>query len=185
MPLLHTPDAVLSKMRGGADLMTPGLAFGPPFPTKATKGSLVAVAATERPSVPLVVGSCEINISALTEVRGAKGHAVRSLHWLGDELWSWGSGLKSGADAPEHIDGWSSGFNENHALLEVDVTRMTISDSGNTSSHPVGQIDDPVDGQKGEGGSGDGLIDRDEPSRREERSTKGASSFPSQCRAKD
>jgi hypothetical protein len=38
VPLLYTPSFVVEKLQGGADLMTPGLQRGPPFPKKATKG---------------------------------------------------------------------------------------------------------------------------------------------------
>ena len=88
--------------------MTPGLAGGPPFSKKATKNAVVAIASIEKPSVPTVVGVCEIDIGSLTQVQGAKGHAVRSEHWDGDELWAWSSNARSGAAAPEQIHGWMS-----------------------------------------------------------------------------
>ncbi|KAL8927878.1 MAG: hypothetical protein Q9172_001178 [Xanthocarpia lactea] len=107
VPLLHTPDVVLQKLRAGADLMTPGLARGPPFPSKATKGSIVAVASLEKPSVPMVVGVCEIDVASLQQVRGAKGRAVRGEHWDGDEIWAWNhGGAGGGAQAPDEIEGW-------------------------------------------------------------------------------
>lgn len=106
VPLLHTPDFVLQKLRGGADLMTPGLAGGPPFPSKAIKDSIVAVASLEKPSVPMVVGVCVIDVASLQQVQGAKGHAVRGEHWDGDEIWAWSPGGKPGGSAPNHIDGW-------------------------------------------------------------------------------
>ena len=93
-------------MRGGADLMTPGLAGGPPFPQGATKDSIVAVASVERPSVPMVVGVCEIDVSALEKVQGERGHAVRGVHWNGDELWAWSGGGRPGGLTPDHISGW-------------------------------------------------------------------------------
>ena len=86
--------------------MTPGLA-GPPFPSGAIKGAIVAVASLEKPSVPMAVGICEIDVAALQEVRGAKGHAVRISHWAGDEVWAWNLSGKPGGDAPEHIEGWA------------------------------------------------------------------------------
>ena len=86
--------------------MTPGLARGPPFPSKATKDAVVAVASLENPSVPMVVGACEIDVSALRQVQGAKGHAVRGVHWDGDEVWAWSTSGKPGGNAPEHIEGW-------------------------------------------------------------------------------
>ncbi len=86
--------------------MIPGLARGPPFPSKATKGAVVAIASLEKPSVPMVVGVCEIDVSKLQEVQGAKGHAVRGDHWDGDEIWAWSSSGKPGASAPDAIIGW-------------------------------------------------------------------------------
>nr|OQO31527.1 hypothetical protein B0A51_01294 [Rachicladosporium sp. CCFEE 5018] len=106
VPLLHTPEIVVKKLRGGADLMTPGLARGPPFPKKAREGAVVGVASLERPSVPVSVGVCEIDVSALEQVQGAKGHAMETLHWAGDELWSYSTGARPGQEPPEAIEGW-------------------------------------------------------------------------------
>ncbi|KAF4909649.1 Translation machinery-associated protein 64 [Colletotrichum fructicola] len=106
VPLLHTPGIVVKKLQGGADLMTPGLFGGPPFPEKAKKGAVVAIASLENPSVPVAVGACEIDVSALQNVRGAKGHAVKNLHWAGDEMWGFSTDNKPGRKAPEEIAGW-------------------------------------------------------------------------------
>ncbi|EQB59517.1 hypothetical protein CGLO_00075 [Colletotrichum gloeosporioides Cg-14] len=106
VPLLHTPGIVVKKLQGGADLMTPGLFGGPPFPEKAKKGAVVAIASLENPSVPIAVGACEIDVSALQNVRGAKGHAVKNLHWAGDEMWGFSTDNKPGRKAPEEIAGW-------------------------------------------------------------------------------
>lgn len=108
VPLLHTPEVVLRKLRGGADLMTPGLARGPPFPSKATKDAIVAIASLEDATVPMVVGVCEIDVSALQQVQGSKGHAVRGVHWAGDEIWAWSTSGKPGGKAPDHIGGWDT-----------------------------------------------------------------------------
>ncbi|KAF2219331.1 hypothetical protein BDZ85DRAFT_268828 [Elsinoe ampelina] len=105
VPLLHTPDIVVKKLQGGADLMTPGLA-GPPFPPKATKGATVAVASLDIPSVPVTVGTCLIDISSLQSARGAKGHAVETIHWAGDELWSFSTANKPGRQQPDEIPEW-------------------------------------------------------------------------------
>ena len=86
--------------------MTPGLARGPPFPEGAKEGALVAIASYENPSVPLVVGECEIDVSALSEVRGVKGHAVRGIHWDGDEVWDWSQNGRQGEQSPRHLEGW-------------------------------------------------------------------------------
>ena len=105
--------------------MTPGLAGGPPFPTKAKKGSLVAVASTDQPTVPKVVGTCEIDVSSLERVQGSKGHAVRSEHWEGDELWSWSTNAKPGRPAPQHLAGWEAVSEQE---LVHDVEQLNIHD---------------------------------------------------------
>ncbi|KAL4943180.1 hypothetical protein BDV06DRAFT_190656 [Aspergillus oleicola] len=106
VPLLHTPEFVMGKLRSGADLMTPGLANEPPFDARAVKGAVVAVASLDRETVPLFVGVCEIDVSALGEVQGTKGHAVRGIQWEGDELWAWSPSSRPGVSAPEYLEGW-------------------------------------------------------------------------------
>ena len=127
VPLLHTPDFVLQKLRSGAPLMTPGLQRGPPFPSKATKNAIVAVASLEKPSVPMVVGICEIDVASLKQVQGAKGHAVRGEHWDGDEIWSWSSSGKPGGSAPESINGWD--VSENDVAMREGVERLDVDDN--------------------------------------------------------
>lgn len=107
--------------------MTPGLTRGPPFPPKAVKGSVVAIASLERPSVPMVVGVCEIDISSLQEVRGAKGHAVRGEHWDGDEVWAWSQSGGVGGKAPDKIEGWDTDIDMDG--LKEQVTQVDIEDS--------------------------------------------------------
>ncbi|KAL6720081.1 hypothetical protein ACLMJK_002002 [Lecanora helva] len=124
IPLLYTPDFVLQKLRSGSPLMTPGLARGPPFPSRATKNAVVAVASIEKPSVPMVVGICEIDVASLNQVQGAKGHAVRSEHWDGDELWAWSPAGKLGGAAPENIDGWDVG--DNTAALQAGMEHLNV-----------------------------------------------------------
>lgn len=106
--------------------MTPGLARGPPFPSKATKGAVVAIASLEKPSVPVVVGVCEIDVSKLQGVQGAKGHAVRGEHWDGDEIWAWSSSGKPGASAPDKIVGWD--IDSGHADLSEGVGHLAVDD---------------------------------------------------------
>lgn len=126
VPLLHTPGVVVKKLQGGADLMTPGLAGGPPFPEKAKQGAVVAIASTESPSVPVAVGVCKLDVSALDRVQGAKGHAVENMHWVGDELWSYSTSGRPGQQAPEEIEGWSKVL-EARGLTEK-VQDMTLED---------------------------------------------------------
>lgn len=105
LPLLHTPSLVIGKLKGGADLMTPGLA-GPPFPSKAKQGCLVCIASLDSPSVPVAVGTCVIDVSALQKTQGEKGHAVETFHFAGDELWDWSTSGKTGSEPPEEIPEW-------------------------------------------------------------------------------
>lgn len=132
VPLLHTPELVMEKLHAGADLMTPGLANQPPFPERAKKGAVVAVASLDRHTVPLFVGVCEIDISALGEVQGAKGHAVRGVHWEGDELWAWSSSSRPGKPAPEYLVGWD----EEGVEAEEGIAQMTL-EANNVSAGNV------------------------------------------------
>lgn len=126
VPLLHTQDFVLQKLRTGADLMTPGLARGPPFPPKAMKTAIVAIASIEKPSVPRVVGECDIDIASLERVQGAKGHAVRGHHWDGDEIWAWSQGGKPGISPPDEIEGWD--LNRDAGKLSKGVEDLSVDD---------------------------------------------------------
>lgn len=134
VPLLYTPEMVMRKLHGGADLMTPGLANEPPFPERAVQGAVVAVAGLDRHSVPLFVGVCEIDVSALGEVQGTKGAAVRGLHWEGDELWAWSSSSRPGRPAPEYLKGWDEEADDTGDVeeavgeLALDVKRDEVQD---------------------------------------------------------
>ena len=129
LPLLYTPLAVVGKLQGGADLMTPGLQRGPPFPAKTKKGAIVAIASLESPTIPMVVGTCEIDVSALGDVRGAKGHAVQTFHWAGDEIWSWSTSGKPGGDPPEYLEGWDDERKQDDNLAEqVDNLKLEGAD---------------------------------------------------------
>jgi len=118
VPLLYTPLVVVEKLQGGADLMTPGLQRGPPFPSKATKGAIVAIASLEAPTVPMAVGECAIDVSALGQVQGTKGHAVSTFHWAGDEIWSWSSTGKAGRQPPDVLEGWDDNKDEEPSLAD-------------------------------------------------------------------
>ena len=74
----------------------------------------------------MVVGICEIDISSLQQVQGAKGHAVRGEHWDGDEIWAWSPAGKLGGSAPEHIEGWD--VNTADASFEEGVEHLTLED---------------------------------------------------------
>lgn len=144
--------------------MTPGLANEPPFPERAVKGAVVAVASVDRHTVPLFVGICEIDVSALGEVQGTKGHAVRGLHWEGDELWAWSSASLPGRPAPEYLEGWDEDETED---VEEQMGELRIEDDGATTAS--GGIEAPSDD----------LTASEEPVTEEEApTTEGKSSIP-------
>jgi translation initiation factor 2D len=133
VPLLHTPEIVVKKLQGGADLMTPGLAGGPPFPARAKKGAVVAISSTESPSVPVAVGWCEIDVSALEKVQGAKGHAVRTMHWVGDEAWNYGATGKVGQETPKEIEAWAKVLDSGGLSDSLDALDLDNNDDGGVS----------------------------------------------------
>lgn len=133
VPLLHTPDIVIKKLQGGADLMTPGLAGGPPFPEKAKKGAVVAIAATDKPTVPVAVGVCEIDVSALDKVQGSRGHAVENMHWAGDEIWSYSTASRPGQQPPEEIEGWAKVLDARGLTEKVEDLVLEDQDEGGVS----------------------------------------------------
>jgi translation initiation factor 2D len=150
VPLLHTPGIVVKKLQGGADLMTPGLAGGPPFPAQAKQGAVVAIASTDSPTVPVAVGICKIDVSALQQVQGARGHAVETLHWYGDELWSHSTNSRPGQQSPEEIEGWAQvlqtrGLTEKVESLDVE----DMDEDGGVPLNGAGTKDDTVKVQGG------------------------------------
>ncbi|KAK7533560.1 hypothetical protein IWX49DRAFT_571989 [Phyllosticta citricarpa] len=161
LPLLHTPSFVVEKLQGGADLMTPGLQNGPPFPEKAKKGAAVAIASLESPTVPMAVGVCAIDVSALQDVRGAKGHAVKMIQWAGDELWAWSTGGKPGISPPNHIDGWlASQSDVKQIQAQLDAADLqdedenggvTLSATGKDDLQSAGAADDLQAGELSQG----------------------------------
>ncbi|KAJ5082617.1 RNA binding protein Ligatin/Tma64 [Penicillium argentinense] len=138
VPLLHTPEMVMRKLHGGADLMTPGIANDPPFDPRATKGSVVAVASLNSHTVPLFVGICEIDVSTLGEVQGTKGHAIRGLQWEGDELWAWSSSSRPGRPPPEYIEGWDE---EETDELEEGVDELTLGEKEDTANDNMDEVE--------------------------------------------
>lgn len=144
VPLLYCGEIVMSKLRGGADLMTPGLANEPPFPERAVKGAVTAVASANKHTVPVFVGVCEIDVSQLGEVQGTKGHAVRGLHWEGDELWAWSSSSRPGKPSPEYIEGWDLEEEEEAGEgVEQGVGDLTLEDKENVQAQ--GEAGEPED----------------------------------------
>ena len=153
--------------------MTPGLA-GPPFPAKAKKGAIVTVASLENPSVPVAVGTCEIDVSALQRVQGAKGHAVGTFHWAGDEIWSWSTSGKPGKDPPEEIEGWDVQEDDAGEVAEG-LKNLDLDEDagGGVSLTAVEEIELPVERAEG--------VDGEEPAETEaepekELTTKGGRS---------
>lgn len=152
IPLLYTPLFVVEKLQGGAGLMVPGLQ-NPPFPAKAKKGAVVAIASLENPTVPMAVGTCDIDISALDKTQGLKGQAVSTFHWAGDELWSWSSSGKDGSEPPAMLPGWDdstqdSELAERTAAVDLDEQEGGVSlDDGNSSAPTKAETSHGVEGE--------------------------------------
>ncbi|ODQ83161.1 hypothetical protein BABINDRAFT_159606 [Babjeviella inositovora NRRL Y-12698] len=85
LPIVLThPHVIKVYVGNGADLMLPGTV--PPFDHRATKGAVVAIADTENPTVPMAVGTCNLNLPQFDKVVGRVGVAVDVIHHIGDEL---------------------------------------------------------------------------------------------------
>lgn len=180
VPLLHTPGFVVQKLQGGADLMTPGLANGPPFHSKATKGAVVAIASLEQPSVPVAVGACLIDVSSLGAVQGSRGHAVQTMHWAGDEIWSYSNSNKPGLSPPESLEGWLASKHDEEKLAEQ-AADLNIDDEeeeqgGVNLDKPVSDQPDPSEGLGEDAPADEGLVEQVEV---KELTTKGM--FPCPC----
>lgn len=135
VPLLHTPEPVVEgNLRHGADLMIPGLVKAPnaKWDSRAGVGSIVAVAGTRNDTVPLWIGSCQIDVANLPDnVRGQKGVAVKALHWAGDECWRWRALGSGGQEPPDSLEGWA-GLT---APLSAGVEQLSLGDEGEASSN--------------------------------------------------
>ncbi|THZ23330.1 hypothetical protein D6C91_03706 [Aureobasidium pullulans] len=164
VPLLHTPGFVVQKLQGGADLMTPGLANGPPFNQKATKGAVVAIASLEQPSVPVAVGACLIDISSLGAVQGSRGHAVQTMHWAGDEIWSYSNSNKAGLNPPESIQGWLASKDDEEKLVEqaadLDIDDDDEDQGGVNLDKSPADRPDPSEGIGEDASADDGLVEK-------------------------
>ncbi|KAG9516272.1 hypothetical protein KCV07_g6849, partial [Aureobasidium melanogenum] len=164
VPLLHTPGFVVQKLQGGADLMTPGLANGPPFHPKATKGAVVAIASLEQPSVPVAVGACLIDVSSLGAVQGSRGHAVQTMHWTGDEIWSYSNSNKPGLSPPETLEGWLASKDDEEKLAEQ-AADLTIDEEeeeqgGVNLDKPISDQPDPSEGLGEDAPANEGLVEQ-------------------------
>jgi len=133
--------------------MTPGLQRGPPFPEKATKGAVVAIASLETPSVPMVVGTCEIDVSTLGNVQGMKGHAVQTFHWAGDELWSWSSVGKPGTEPPDTLEGWND--EDADTVLATRTADIDLQDDQEGGVTLNADLSERSDAEKAQGSEGD------------------------------
>lgn len=169
VPLIHTQDFVVDqKLRGGADLMVPGLvkARSRSWDARAKKGSIVAVAGISSDTVPLWVGASEIDISALSDdTRGQKGVAVKGLHWEGDELWNWSAVGKGGQPPPTRIEGWHGligDLDQSVGQLDLEEDEEDEIDGGASLAKSTGDV------QNGHAGEPDAeLEDEKEPTTKE------------------
>ncbi|WXC60414.1 hypothetical protein SNK03_006288 [Fusarium graminearum] len=144
IPLLHTPDFVADeKLKHGADLMVPGLvkAKGSAWDKRATTGAVVAVAGLQNPTVPIWVGTCQIDVQNLPDdLQGQKGVAVKALHWAGDECWSWKSLGSGGIDPPSNLEGWI-GLD---AGLASQLGKVSLEDESKAAEpSPSNQLEEP------------------------------------------
>ncbi|CAF3468701.1 unnamed protein product [Fusarium graminearum] len=144
IPLLHTPDFVVDeKLKHGADLMVPGLvkAKGFAWDKRATTGAVVAVAGLQNPTVPIWVGTCQIDVQNLPDdLQGQKGVAVKALHWAGDECWSWKSLGSGGIDPPSNLEGWI-GLD---AGLASQLGKVSLEDESKAAEpSPSNQLEEP------------------------------------------
>ncbi|KAF9776227.1 hypothetical protein IL306_005635 [Fusarium sp. DS 682] len=143
IPLLHTPDFVVEeKLKHGADLMVPGLvkARGTSWDKRTSTGAVVAVAGLQNDTVPVWVGTCQIDVRNLPDdVRGQKGAAIKALHWAGDECWSWKQLGSGGIDPPSKLEGWQGLA----AGLATEVSKVSLEDESQaTDVTPDAQADE-------------------------------------------
>ena len=122
--------------------MIPGLTRGPPFPSSAKKDAIVAVASDERPSVPIWVGVCDIDVSQLQNARGEKGKAVRGIHWVGDEIWIWGTEARPEIPIPESVRGWDTIDNESSVEESVQALQLKDAESGDVGGVALDDIEE-------------------------------------------
>ncbi|KAI5463130.1 hypothetical protein BGZ63DRAFT_471269 [Mariannaea sp. PMI_226] len=98
------------KLKLGSDLMISDLLKAPDakWDVRARIGSLFAVASIRKDTVPLWIGTCQVDIYSLgDDLQGQKGVAIKALHWVGDECWSWkGRGI-GGQQPPDALKGWT------------------------------------------------------------------------------
>ncbi|KAF5024470.1 hypothetical protein F66182_3410 [Fusarium sp. NRRL 66182] len=154
VPLLHTPDFVVDeKLKQGADLMVPGLvkAHNASWDSRASTGSVVAVAGLQNDTVPVWVGSCQTDIRNLpNDVRGLKGSAVKALHWVGDECWSWRALGSGGLEPPSALEGWT-GLSL-HAARDNDQASPAINrdepEHAPSARNEQPRVDDEVDEER-------------------------------------
>ncbi|KAK8087530.1 hypothetical protein PG997_002491 [Apiospora hydei] len=162
VPLLHTPDFVVEqKLSHGSDLMIPGLvkSRGATWDARAKKGAVVAVAGLRRDTVPMWVGTCDVDVSRLgNDLRGQKGVAIKGLHWAGDEVWSWRPLGSGGREAPDALEGWQG-------LME-DMT-SAVKDM---------KLDDDEEEEEGDEGGGVALSSNSNSEKEPQQSSRGRNS---------
>ncbi|EXL41543.1 hypothetical protein FOCG_15713 [Fusarium oxysporum f. sp. radicis-lycopersici 26381] len=163
IPLLHTPDFVVEeKLKHGADLMVPGLvkARGASWDTRASTGAVVAVAGMQNDTVPVWVGTCQIDVRNLPDdVRGQKGAAIKALHWVGDECWSWKQLGSGGIDPPSSLEGWAGLA----AGLATQANKLSLEEE----TQPAESAPAAQDSQVDEAQEGDEVEEEHEPTTKE------------------
>ncbi|KAI0340373.1 eukaryotic translation initiation factor SUI1 family protein [Trametopsis cervina] len=105
LPTLTTPAAVIPKLKGGADLMIPGVVQ---HTSDFTQDQLVSIAQYHRGTVlgyPVAVGRAALSSDELKQAsdEDAKGKAVYVLHTWKDFMWDMGSSNKLDMPEPREI----------------------------------------------------------------------------------
>ncbi|KAI7891532.1 uncharacterized protein EV154DRAFT_464103 [Mucor mucedo] len=149
IPKLYTWGPVVRKLIEGADLMIPGMVYGPDgtLPHLNT-GDLVAITIKGYP-YPLAIGTMALSTSEIKPRSGMKGKAVHIIHVFEDYLWSMGD--KSGP--PELLDISDDEYEEDEDAQEVptdakaevtavDPSAETITTQSNTGKLSTNDIDE-------------------------------------------
>ncbi|CAG8681067.1 10763_t:CDS:2, partial [Scutellospora calospora] len=137
LPKIPTFDPVISKLRGGANLMIPGIAFPPEGLPDVSEGEIVSV--TIRGSTyPLAVGFMCVPTNTLRRGSVQKGIAVQIIHIYRDHLWSMGDKSHPPEDEDIKLDSVTQNQESNEQdFNEVQVVDETITESSEITDQNV------------------------------------------------
>ncbi|CAG8609675.1 1445_t:CDS:10 [Racocetra persica] len=130
LPKIPTFTPVISKLRGGANLMIPGIAFPPEGLPDVGEGEIVSII-IRGSTYPLAVGFMCVPTNTLERGSVKKGIAVQIIHIYRDHLWSMGDKSQPPEDEEVKTDSISQGQeSEEQAFNEIQTTDETIEESG-------------------------------------------------------